>query len=92
MYKRQTQVNFNASLGYKKVSKLVKTMSPYDYAYYQYELGSTCLLYTSSISANTALKANFEKINNYALDYMVEGGAKDYMVSATPADVYKRQY
>ncbi len=37
----KTQVNFNASLGYKKVSKLVKTMSPYDYAYYQYELGST---------------------------------------------------
>ena len=31
------------------------------------------------------MKANFEKINNYALDYMVEGGAKDYMVSATPA-------
>lgn len=41
--------------------------------------------YTFSISANTALKANFEKINTYALDYMVEGGAKDYMVSATPA-------
>lgn len=41
--------------------------------------------YTFSISTNTALKANFEKINTYALDYMVEGGAKDYMVSATPA-------
>ena len=41
--------------------------------------------YTFSISANTVLKANFEKINTYALDYMVEGGAKDYMVSATPA-------
>lgn len=41
--------------------------------------------YTFSISANTALKANFEKINTYALDYKVEGGAKDYMVSATPA-------
>lgn len=41
--------------------------------------------YTISISANTALKANFEKINTYALDYKVEGGAKDYMVSATPA-------
>lgn len=41
--------------------------------------------YTFSISANTALKANLEKINTYALDYMVEGGAKDYMVSATPA-------
>lgn len=41
--------------------------------------------YTFSISANTALKANLEKINTYALDYMVEGVAKDYMVSATPA-------
>ena len=36
----KTQVNFNASLGYKKVTKLVETMSPYDYAYYQYELGN----------------------------------------------------
>lgn len=41
--------------------------------------------YTFPISANTALKANFEKINTYALDYKVEGGAYDYMVSATPA-------
>ena len=41
--------------------------------------------YTFSISANTSMKANFEKINTYALDYKVEGGAKDYMVSATPA-------
>lgn len=36
----KTQVSLNASLGWKKVTKLVKTMSPYDYAYYQYELGS----------------------------------------------------
>lgn len=41
--------------------------------------------YTFSISANTALKANFEKINTYALDYKVEGGAKDYMVTLSPA-------
>ena len=46
---------------------------------------STDEAYTFSISTNTALKANFEKINTYALDYKVEGGAKDYMVSATPA-------
>lgn len=37
----KTQVNFNATYGVKKVTKLVKTLSPYDYAYYQYELGST---------------------------------------------------
>ena len=36
----KTQVSLNASIGWKKVTKLVKTMSPYDYAYYQYELGS----------------------------------------------------
>lgn len=46
---------------------------------------STDEAYTFSISTNTALKANFEKINTYALDYKVEGGAKDYMVSTTPA-------
>ena len=46
---------------------------------------STDEVYTFSISANTALKANFEKINTYSLDYKVEGGANDYMVSANPA-------
>lgn len=45
---------------------------------------STDKAYTFSISANTALKANFEKINTYALNYKVEGGAKDYMISASP--------
>jgi len=46
---------------------------------------STDEAYTFSISTNTALKANFEQINTYALNYKVEGRAKDYMVSATPA-------
>ena len=46
---------------------------------------STDAAYTFPISANTALKANFEKINTYALDYKVEGGAKDYMISTSPA-------
>lgn len=45
---------------------------------------STDEAYTFSISANTALKANFEKINTYALNYKVEGGAKDYMISTSP--------
>lgn len=45
---------------------------------------STDETYTFSISANTALKANFEKINTYALNYKVEGGAKDYMIRASP--------
>ena len=34
------QVNLNASIGWKKVTKFVKTMDPYNYAYYQYELGN----------------------------------------------------
>ena len=37
----KTQVDFNASYGFKKVTKFMKVMSPYDYAAYQYELGST---------------------------------------------------
>lgn len=45
---------------------------------------STDEAYTFSISTNTALKANFEQINTYALNYKVEGGAKDYMISASP--------
>lgn len=37
----KTQVNFNGLLGWKKVTKTVKTLSPYEFAMYQYELGST---------------------------------------------------
>lgn len=36
----KTQVNFNASLGYKKIAKEVKVLNPYEYALYQYELGN----------------------------------------------------
>lgn len=37
----KTQVNFNASLGWKKVTKLVKTMDPYNFVYALYERGVT---------------------------------------------------
>lgn len=37
----KTQVSFNASHGWKSITKEVKVMSPYDYAYYQYELGGS---------------------------------------------------
>ena len=37
----KTQVNFGASYGIRKVTKMVETLSPYDYTMYQYELGST---------------------------------------------------
>lgn len=35
------QVDFGAYYGFRKVTKFNKVLSPYDYAYYQYELGST---------------------------------------------------
>lgn len=37
----KTEVSFGASYGMKKVGKMIKTMSPYDYAMYQFELEST---------------------------------------------------
>ena len=46
---------------------------------------STENVYTFDLTENTSLKANFKKLNTYALNYKVEGGAKDYMVSLTPA-------
>ena len=37
----KVQVNFNASLGAKKLTKEIKVLDPYNYALYQYEIGST---------------------------------------------------
>ena len=34
------QVTLNASLGWKKITKELEVLNPYDYAYYQYELNS----------------------------------------------------
>ncbi len=41
--------------------------------------------YKFSLTENTALTANFTPVNTYALTYHVDGGAKDYMVSLSPA-------
>ena len=38
-----------------------------------------------TVTADETLTANFKKINTYAINYKVEGGAKDYMVSLSPA-------
>ncbi len=38
-----------------------------------------------TVKANAVLTANFKKVNTYALDVTVEGGANDYMVTLTPA-------
>ncbi|WP_278372830.1 SusC/RagA family TonB-linked outer membrane protein [Segatella bryantii] len=37
----KVQVNFNASLGFKKLTKELKVMDPYNYALYQYEMDAT---------------------------------------------------
>lgn len=37
------------------------------------------------ITNNEILTANFKQVNTYALDFAVEGGANDYMVSLSPA-------
>ena len=34
------QVNLNASIGWKKITKELEVLNPYEYAYYQYELNS----------------------------------------------------
>lgn len=36
----KTQVNFNASYGWKKITKELDVLNPYEYAMYQYELSS----------------------------------------------------
>ena len=41
--------------------------------------------YTFTLNANTQLKAVYNAINTYALKLNVQGGAKDYMVSISPA-------
>lgn len=38
-----------------------------------------------TVTADATLTANFQKLNTYALDIKVEGGANDYMVSLSPA-------
>ncbi|GAB6123891.1 hypothetical protein JCM30204_50410 [Dysgonomonas termitidis] len=37
----KTRVDFGAYFGIRKVAKMTKVMSPYDFAYYQHELGNT---------------------------------------------------
>ncbi len=41
--------------------------------------------YTVKMTANTTVKAVFTPINTYELKFNVQGGAKDYMISVTPA-------
>lgn len=49
------------------------------------EVVSTEPQFKHTVTAEEAFTANFAKLNTYALTYSVEGGAKDYMVSLSPA-------
>ena len=49
------------------------------------EVVSTEPQFKHTVTAEEAFTANFAKLNTYALNYTVEGGAKDYMVSLSPA-------
>ena len=49
------------------------------------EVVSTEAKFKYTVNANETLTANFKKVNTYALDVTVEGGANDYMVAVTPA-------
>jgi hypothetical protein len=46
---------------------------------------STAAKFKYTVTADATLTANFKKVNTYALDITVEGGANDYMVSLSPA-------
>jgi hypothetical protein len=46
---------------------------------------STNAKFKYTVTADAALTANFKKVNTYALDITVAGGANDYMVSLSPA-------
>ncbi|NCB83579.1 MAG: pectin esterase [Bacteroidia bacterium] len=49
------------------------------------EVVSTANPYTFTLNANTTLKAVFNAINTYELTLNAEGGAKTYMINASPA-------
>ena len=49
------------------------------------EVVSTEAKFKYTVNADETLTANFKKVNTYALDVTVEGGANDYMVAVTPA-------
>lgn len=56
-YEGKPQVNFNASHGWKKVTKFIDVMDPYNYAYYQYELA------TAGTSSTISDYGNFEDLD-----------------------------
>lgn len=88
----KTQVSFNASYAWKKVTKYVKTMDPYNYAMYQYEINPTGGEYGNyedldiwkSVSGNDYQDELFGRTGTQ-LQYnaSVSGGTKDFKYSVS---------
>lgn len=86
------QINFGAFYGFKKVTKMVKTLSPYDYAMYQYEIGSTDygvyndLEIWKSIEGNDFQDEIFGRTGNQSqYNVNISGGSKDTKYSISYA-------
>ena len=80
----KTQVNFNASIGWKKMTKEIKVLNPYEYAYYQYELGNEAygsyddLDIWKSVEGNNWQEQLFERTGvQHQYNTNVSGGTKD---------------
>ena len=88
----KVQVNFGASLGWRKVAKMTKTMDPYNYAYYQYEQGSTAygdyndLDIWKSVTGNDFQKEIFGNTGTQQqYNVSVSGGTKETKFSVSYA-------
>ena len=85
----KTRVDFGASFGIRKVTKLNKVMSPYDYVYYQYELGSTDyrdLDIWRSVEGTDFQDEIFGRTGNQAqYNVNISGGTKDVKYSVSYA-------
>lgn len=88
----KTRVDFGAYFGIRKVAKMTKVMSPYDFAYYQYELGNTDygdfqdLDIWKSIEGNDFQDEIFGRTGNQTqYNVNVSGGTKDIKYSVSYA-------
>ena len=71
-----------------EVTLTAKEAFGYDFVNWTDKAGnevSTEAKFKYTVTADETLTANFKKVNTYALDIQVEGGANDYMVTLSPA-------
>ena len=90
----KTQVNFNASYSWKKVTKFVKTMDPYNYAMYQYEINPTSGEYgnfedldiwKSKVGTDYQDELFGRTGHQYQYNVSISGGTKDMKYSVSYA-------